>query len=202
MPETRTISHATSAHLVRRPRRPPALQALGLELFDVEITGSGRARTLRVFVDRPATSDGGSDAGVSTGAERGVDLDAITAATEAISPVLDHDPVAAAALPGAYTLEVSSPGLERPLRTPAHFRSALGSPISIKSCAAGSAPVRRRAVVLAADESGITLDVDGVHRAPRLRRHPPGPHRVRVGARSEARPGAEPSASSRAELKP
>jgi ribosome maturation factor RimP len=144
------------------PVLAPALEALGLELFDVEITGSGRARTLRVFVDRPATSDGGSDAGVSTSAERGVDLDAITAATEAISSVLDHDPVAAAALPGAYTLEVSSPGLERSLRTPAHFRSALGSPISIKSCAAGSSPVRRRAVLLATDESGITLDVDGV----------------------------------------
>jgi ribosome maturation factor RimP len=144
------------------PVLAPALEALGLELFDVEITGSGRARTLRVFVDRPATSDGLSDAGVSTVAERGVDLDAITAATEAISPVLDHDPVAAAALPGPYTLEVSSPGLERSLRTPAHFRSALGSPISIKSCAAGSSPVRRRAVLLAADETGITLDVDGV----------------------------------------
>ena len=84
---------------------------------------------------------------MSTGAERGVDLDAITAATEAVSPVLDDDPVAAAALPGAYTLEVSSPGLERSLRTPAHFRSAVGSPISIKSCAAGSSPVRRRAVL-------------------------------------------------------
>jgi len=157
-------SSSTTSPLV--PVLAPALEALGLELFDVEITGSGRARTLRVFVDRPA----GADAGVSTGpdarvravAEGGVDLDAITAATEAISPILDHDPVAAAALPGPYTLEVSSPGLERSLRTPAHFRSALGSPISIKSCAAGSSPVRRRAVLLAADESGITLDVDGV----------------------------------------
>jgi ribosome maturation factor RimP len=140
------------------PVLAPALEALGLELFDVEITGSGRARTLRVFVDRP------SRAGAPGGASGfgGVDLDAIAAATEAISPVLDHDPVAAAALPGPYTLEVSSPGLERPLRTAAHFRSAVGSPISIKSCAAGSSPVRRRAVLLAADESGITLDVDGV----------------------------------------
>jgi ribosome maturation factor RimP len=128
----------------------PALEALGLELFDVEIAGSGRARTLRIFVDRPAGVDGA------------VDLEAITAATEALSPLLDHDAAAAALLPGAYTLEVSSPGLERPLRTPAHFRRAVGSPISIKSLASDSSPVRRRAVLLAADDSGVTVDVDGV----------------------------------------
>ncbi|HZP31428.1 MAG TPA: ribosome maturation factor RimP [Acidimicrobiia bacterium] len=127
----------------------PALADLGLELFDVELTGSGRARTLRVFVDRPA----GDDAAV--------DLDAITAATEALSPVLDHDPRVAAALPGPYTLEVSSPGLERPLRTPAHFRRAVGSTVSVKTRAPGGGPVRRRAVLVAADDAGVTVEVDG-----------------------------------------
>src|SRR5690348_7309227 len=87
----------------------PVLADLGLELFDVELTGSGRARTLRVFVDRPGAVDG---------AGSGVDLDAITAATEALSPVLDADTRVAGVLSGPYTLEVSSPGLERPLRTP------------------------------------------------------------------------------------
>ena len=87
----------------------PVVRDLGLELYDVEVGGSNRARTLRVLVDR----DGG------------VDLEAITSATEALAPVLDQNPDVAAALPGSYLLEVSSPGLERPLRTPAHFRRAL-----------------------------------------------------------------------------
>ena len=95
----------------------PVVRDLGLELYDVEIGGSNRARTLRVLIDR----------------EGGVDLEAITSATEALTPVLDENPEVAAALPGSYLLEVSSPGLERPLRTPAHFRRALGSDVSVKS---------------------------------------------------------------------
>jgi ribosome maturation factor RimP len=123
----------------------PVLADLGLELFDVELTGSGRARTLRVFVDRPT----------------GVDLDAVTAATEALSPVLDADSRVAGALSGPYTLEVSSPGLERPLRTPAHFRGAAGSVVSIKHRTADGSPARRRATLVSADDAGVTVDVDG-----------------------------------------
>ena len=127
----------------------PALEALGLELFDVELSGSGRARTLRVFVDR------------APGDDRGVDLDTITEATEALSPLLDSDPRIAAVLPGPYTLEVSSPGLERQLRTPAHFRRARGSVLSVKSRAGDGAPVRRRALLVDADDAGVTLEVEG-----------------------------------------
>jgi ribosome maturation factor RimP len=134
----------------------PVLAGLGLELFDVELAGSGRARTLRVYIDRPAAP--GREAGA---AGSGVDLDAVTAATEALSPVLDADPGIAAALPGPYTLEVSSPGLERPLRTPAHFRGAAGSVVSIKQRTADGSPVRRRATILSADDAGVTVDVDG-----------------------------------------
>ena len=87
----------------------PSLEDVGLELFDVELAGN----VLRVMVDR----DGG------------VDLDAVAEATQRVSAVLDHhDDV----LPGRYLLEVSSPGIERPLRTPAHFRRAVGSQVAIK----------------------------------------------------------------------
>ena len=122
----------------------PALAGLGLDLYDVELVGGGRARTLRVFVDR----DGG------------VDLETIAQATQAVSALLDT-PAVAAALPGPYTLEVSSPGLERPLRTPAHFRSAWGGEISLKTRGDDGQPVRRRVRLDAADENGITVDVDG-----------------------------------------
>jgi len=122
----------------------PVVHGLGLELYDVEVGGSARARTLRVLVDR----DGG------------VDLDAITSATEALAPVLDGVDVAKV-LPGSYLLEVSSPGLERPLRTPAHFRRAVGDAVSLKSRDAQGAVTRRRAVLAAADDDGIEIETDG-----------------------------------------
>jgi ribosome maturation factor RimP len=123
----------------------PVVRDVGLELYDVEVGGSNRARTLRVLVDR----DGG------------VDLDAITSATEALAPVLDQDADVAKVLPGSYLLEVSSPGLERPLRTPAHFRRAVGDTVSLKSRDAQGAVTRRRAVLAAADDDGIEIETDG-----------------------------------------
>src|SRR6476661_1187708 len=113
----------------------PIIGDLGLELYDIDVVGSNRSRTLRVLVDR----DGG------------VDLDAITSATEALAPVLDGDAEVAKVLPGSYLLEVSSPGLERPLRTPAHVRRAVGDTVSLKSRDAHGAITRRRAVLAAAD---------------------------------------------------
>jgi ribosome maturation factor RimP len=127
----------------------PVVAALGLDLYDVELAGLDHARTLRVLVDRPL---GAGDAGV--------DLDAITAATRAVSPVLDTDPTATSLLRGSYTLEVSSPGLERPLRTPAHFRRAIGSTVTVKSRGADG-PRRLRGVLAAADDDGLDLDTDG-----------------------------------------
>jgi ribosome maturation factor RimP len=122
----------------------PVVRGLGLELYDVEVAGSGRAKVVRVLVDR----DGG------------VDLDTVGRAAERISPVLDGDRMARV-LPGPYSLEVSSPGLERPLRTPAHFRRAAGSLVSIKTRTADGSPVRRRATLVSADDAGVTVDVDG-----------------------------------------
>ena len=73
----------------------PVLSSLGLELVDVEVVGAGRARTLRLTIDR----DGG------------IDLDTLAEANRPVSDALD----AADALAGPYTLELSSPGVERPL---------------------------------------------------------------------------------------
>jgi ribosome maturation factor RimP len=125
----------------------PVVAALGLDLYDVELAGMAHSRTLRVLVDRPIGDD------------QGVDLEAITAATQAVSPVLDTDPTATSLLRGSYTLEVSSPGLERPLRTPAHYRRAIGSTVSVKSRGADG-PRRLRGVLAAADDTGLDLDTD------------------------------------------
>ena len=111
----------------------PVVEARGLELVDVEIHGA----QLTVFVDR----DGG------------VGLDDLGEATKDVSAALDRiDP-----MPGRYTLTVSSPGLERRLRTPAHFTRAVGETVTLR-VDAGTADVRRLTGTLAsADETGCTL---------------------------------------------
>jgi ribosome maturation factor RimP len=118
----------------------PVVEGKGLELIDVELHGS----QLTVFVDR----------------EGGVGLDELGDVTKEVSAELDRiDP-----LPGRYTLTVSSPGLERRLRTPAHFARAVGETITVR-VDAGTADVRRLTGTLAsADETGCTLtgaDVPG-----------------------------------------
>jgi ribosome maturation factor RimP len=111
----------------------PLLAAEGLDLVDVELHGS----ELTVFVDRVG----------------GVNLDELGQATRAVSNALDEiDP-----LPGRYTLAVSSPGLERRLRTPAHFARAVGEAVTVR-IGGGTADVRRVSGTLeAADETGCTL---------------------------------------------
>jgi ribosome maturation factor RimP len=111
----------------------PLLEARGLDLVDVELHGS----ELTVFVD----------------CEGGVNLDTLGEATRAISAALDEiDP-----LPGRYTLAVSSPGLERRLRTPAHFVRAIGEAVTVR-VHAGTSDVRRvKGTLESADETGFTL---------------------------------------------
>src|SRR5262249_5447431 len=124
----------------------PLLRARGLDLYDVEVNGAGGASVLRLLVT--ASGDGAAVP----------DLDAIAAASEAISPVLDA-PAVAGRLPDRYALEVSSPGLERPLRTREHFRGALGEVVSVKR---EGAP-RDRGTLVAVDDDGIDLArADGV----------------------------------------
>jgi ribosome maturation factor RimP len=117
----------------------PTVTGLGLELVDLEL----RAGLLRVVVDRPG----------------GADLDTISSVTRAVSEVLDrNDP-----FPGhRYTLEVSSPGVERPLRTPAHFARAVGEMVSVRTVAGGQGERRVQGVLAAVDDDGIVLTGTGL----------------------------------------
>jgi ribosome maturation factor RimP len=114
----------------------PVMSAAGLELVDVEL----RSGVLLVTVDR----DGG------------VDLDALTEANRSASAVLDElDPV-----PGRYALEVSSPGVERTLRTPAHFWRAVGETVTVKTRPQVGGDRRLRGRLVAADDDGFELAIE------------------------------------------
>lgn len=83
----------------------------------------------------------------------GVDIGTIGKVTRSISRMLDEeDPIA-----GQYTLEVSSPGLERPLRTPEHFAGAVGSLVALKTRAGVEGDRRVKGVLLAADAETATV---------------------------------------------
>jgi ribosome maturation factor RimP len=87
----------------------PLVADADLDLYDLDLAGG----VLHVLVDR----DGGAD------------IDTISAVARTISRALDeHDPIN-----GRYALEVGSPGLERPLRSPAHFAGALGADVRVKT---------------------------------------------------------------------
>ena len=92
----------TIADLVR-----PHVEAMDLTLFDVEIAGASHAPVVRVFLEK---------------ADGAIDMDAIATASRAISALLDEN----GPLAGRYTLEVSSPGLDRPLRDLADFAHYVG----------------------------------------------------------------------------
>jgi ribosome maturation factor RimP len=117
----------------------PIVTDLGLDLYDVEQRGD----TLRVTLDTPPGSAGG------------VDLDTLALATRLVSRDLDHDDP----LPGHYTLEVTSPGVERSLRTPAHFQRELGKTLNVRLADVGHEQRRLEGVLVAADDSSATLQV-------------------------------------------
>jgi len=117
----------------------PIVEQLELDLYDLEHRGG----ILRVTIDTPPGSPGG------------VDLDTIALATRLISRELDHsDP-----LPGRYTLEVTSPGVERSLRTPEHFKREIGKTVALRLSDVTSDERRITGVLVAADDEAATIDV-------------------------------------------
>jgi ribosome maturation factor RimP len=115
----------------------PIVTDLGLELYDVEYQGG----ILRVVVDTP------------TGGPSGVNMESIALITRLISREFDHsDPV-----PGHYTLEVTSPGLERSLRVPRHFIREVGKVVAIRLTAAVNGVRRAQGVLLSADDNNIVV---------------------------------------------
>jgi ribosome maturation factor RimP len=119
----------------------PVVAAAGMDLESVRVSVAGKRRVLRIVVD----------------SDEGVTLDDTADVSHEVSALLD-----AANVMGEvpYTLEVSSPGVDRPLTESRHWRRARRRLVKVK--VVGEGPIVGR--VLAASDSGVTLDTDGVRR--------------------------------------
>lgn len=109
---------------------------LGASVYDVEQAGA----VLRISLERP----------------EGLDMSVLTEATRRISAELDSVDL----VPGPYTLEVSSPGLERPLRTPAHFAGAVGERVKVKTRPGVEGDRRVEGRLTAASGESVTVTTD------------------------------------------
>lgn len=121
----------------------PAVSAAGCDLEEVAVSPAGRRKVVRVVVD----------------ADGGVSLDDVADVSRAVSEVLDaHDTELFGASP--YVLEVSSPGVDRPLTLPRHWRRAVGRLVEVVVDGRG---VRARVAV--ADDAGVELEDDDGRRS-------------------------------------
>lgn len=135
----------------------PVITAAGYDLDDLSVTAAGRRSLIRVSVD----------------GDHGIDLDAVATISRTISEVLDDDSGGGASFAGPYVLEVSSPGVDRPLTEMRHWRRAVGRLVTVD---VEGRPVTGR--IVAAEDSAVVLDVDGVQRS--LPMAGLGPGRVQV----------------------
>jgi len=119
----------------------PLLTQLGYELVDLELAAGRSHAQLRVFIDRP----------------EGIGIEDCESVSRELSALLDvRDPV-----PTAYTLEVSSPGLDRVLRKAEHYARFVGSRVHVELLAPRDGRKRYTGALAAANAGSIELNVDG-----------------------------------------
>lgn len=122
----------------------PLLGQLGYELVDVEWVSAPRAGVLRLFIDHPAGHGGH------------IGIEDCEVVSREVSALLDvEDPV-----PGAYSLEVSSPGFDRVLRTPEHFARFVGSRVRVELVAPRDGRRRYTGILAQVREDGIEVEFD------------------------------------------
>ncbi len=112
----------------------------GYELVHFELVGRETSRVLRLYIDAPG----------------GINLEDCTFVSQQIGKLLDlEDPI-----PGRYTLEVSSPGVERPLAKPEHFKQYLGERVEVLTHRKCDERRRFLGKLLSADDTQLVIDVD------------------------------------------
>jgi ribosome maturation factor RimP len=118
----------------------PVLAQLGYELVELEYAAGRTSAVVRIFIDQPA----------------GISVDDCERVSRDVAALLDvDDPI-----PTAYTLEVSSPGFDRVLRTPAHFARFVGERVFVELRVPRAGRRRYTGTLVATDDSGITVEVD------------------------------------------
>lgn len=123
----------------------PAVDALGLELLGVEFSAGPASALLRLYID------------VQEGESRFINVEDCEAVSREVSALLDvHDPIEA-----NYTLEVSSPGIDRPLFTPAHFARFIGEEVKVTLDLPQDGRRRFQGRILAVDGDTIALEQNG-----------------------------------------
>ena len=142
MPPAR--ANATAQHLLEV--LAPVVSATGHDLEDVSVSSAGRRSLVRVVVD----------------ADGGVDLDAVAEVSRVVSEALDADAPGGSAFAGPYVLEVTSPGVDRPLTEPRHWRRAVGRLVQVRIGGTDGDTVTGR--VRSADGAGVQLEIDGTTR--------------------------------------
>lgn len=118
----------------------PLLERLGYELVELEYSAGRAHAVLRLFIDKA----------------EGVGVGDCERVSREVSALLDvEDPI-----PSAYTLEVSSPGFDRVLRTRAHFERFAGARVFVELKVPRSGRRRYTGTLLSVDETGIAVEVD------------------------------------------
>lgn len=131
----------------------PTIQSLGLELLGVEYLPAPGGATLRLYIDVPADAPAGNGSGEG----RTVGIEDCEAVSREVSAQLDvEDPIS-----GHYTLEVSSPGVDRPLFTPAQFARFIGEQAKVGLKLPQDGRRRLQGTIAAVDGDRITFDVEG-----------------------------------------
>ncbi len=110
------------------------LEDNGVSLYDTELTEENDNKIFRIYITSP----------------KGISLDMCAKITNIISPIIDTDPPAS----GQYFLEVSSPGIERALKKPKHFKNSIGEMIKLKTIHSK----KYISKLLEADERGIRIE--------------------------------------------
>jgi ribosome maturation factor RimP len=138
--------------------------AHGLELCEVAWSSDRGSRILKVIIDRPLTDDEPPTVPATGAPVESVGLEDCVRVSRELSSALDVDDV----IEHAYTLEVSSPGLDRPLRSERDFRRQRGRLVKVRLIEPASDGQRvLRGTILEADSHGMSLEVDGnLHRVP------------------------------------
>ena len=119
----------------------PRAATEGIEIVTVQVVGAKKAPTIRVFIDTP----------------EGVSFDQLAKSQAWINEIMDAiDP-----FPGAYTLEVSSPGIDRPLRTPEHFAWFAGQVAVVKMGHPLDGRSNFTGKIVSADDTCVVMEIDG-----------------------------------------